>query len=168
MDFTTKTTTPPDWILADYATVNYGSPNGANFTFAKRYDAPYIWTRFYVLFGRIEVVLKVAPGAGIITGAVMMSDDLDEIDWEFSGNNFAKSSGFGQTNYFSRGQTGNSDRGTTNAVDAPQAKFHTYVMDWQADRLIWSIDGVTIRTLVNNGATSGSYMFPQTPSRLHL
>ncbi|EXJ64573.1 hypothetical protein A1O7_00910 [Cladophialophora yegresii CBS 114405] len=168
MDFTQQTTTPPDWILADYAKVDYASPNGANFTIAKRKEAPYIWSRFYVHFGRIEVVMKVATGGGIITGAVMMSDDLDEIDWEFSGNNFGKSSGSVLTNYFGKGQIGWSDRGAYPAVDAPQDKFHTYALDWQPDRLVWSIDGVTVRTLNNNGATTGSYQYPQTPSRLHL
>ncbi|OAP59546.1 hypothetical protein AYL99_06844 [Fonsecaea erecta] len=168
MDFSQQTTTPSDWILADYATVGYGSPNGANFTFAKRYDAPYIWTRFYVLFGRIEVVVQAAPGAGIITSSVMMSDDLDEIDWEWSGNNFAGSSGAVQTNYFGKGQVGNSDRGSQPAVNDPEHNFHTYALDWQPDKLIWSIDGVAVRTLNNNGATTGSYQYPQTPSRLHL
>jgi len=56
IDFTQQADTPADWILADHATVTYGSPNGANFTFGKRKDAPYIWTRFYVLFGRISRV----------------------------------------------------------------------------------------------------------------
>ncbi|KIW90340.1 uncharacterized protein Z519_08984 [Cladophialophora bantiana CBS 173.52] len=167
MDFTQQTTTPSDWILADYATVGYG-PNGANFTFAKRYDAPYIWTRFYLLFGRIEVVVRAAPGAGIITSSVMMSDDLDEIDWEWSGNNFAGSSGAVQTNYFGKGQVGNSDRGSQPVVDDPEHKFHTYSLDWQPDKLVWSIDDVAVRTLENNGATTGSYQYPQTPSRLHL
>ncbi|KIW77837.1 hypothetical protein Z517_07670 [Fonsecaea pedrosoi CBS 271.37] len=168
VDFTQQTTTPADWILADYATVGYGSPNGANFTFAKRYDAPYIWTRFYVLFGRIEVVVQAAPGAGIITSAVMMSDDLDEIDWEWSGNNFAGSSGAVQTNYFGKGQIGYSDRGSQPAVDDPEHKFHTYTLDWTPEKLVWSIDGVAVRTLKNTGATTGSYQYPQTPSRLHL
>ncbi|KAJ4511621.1 60S ribosomal protein L37 [Exophiala dermatitidis] len=168
IDFTQQTTTPSDWILADAATVNYGAPNGANFTFAKRYDAPYIWSRFYVLFGRIEVVLKAAPGAGIITGAVMMSDDLDEIDWEWSGNNFAGSNGKVQTNFFGKGITGYYDRGSTPAVNNPQDQFHTYALDWSPDALTWSIDGQNVRTLKNSHATSGEYQFPQTPSRLHL
>ncbi|EXJ85394.1 hypothetical protein A1O1_05758 [Capronia coronata CBS 617.96] len=168
MDFAQQTTTPSDWILADFAKVDYGAPNGANFTFAKRYDAPYIWSRFYVLFGRIEVVLKAAPGAGIITGAVMMSDDMDEIDWEFSGNNFAGANGKVQTNFFGKGVTGYYDRGTTPAVNAPQDQFHTYALDWSPDALIWSIDGQNVRTLKNTHATSGEYQFPQSPSRLHL
>ena len=41
-----------------------------------------------MLFGKIEVVLQAAPGQGIVSSSVMMSDDLDEIDWEWSGSNF--------------------------------------------------------------------------------
>jgi LysM repeat protein len=168
IDFTQQTETAADWILADHATVTYGAPNGANFTFAKRKDAPYIWTRFYILFGRIEVVLKAAPGAGIITGAVMMSDDADEIDWEWSGNNFAQSRGQVQTNFFGKGIAGTYGRGTAPPVDSPQDQFHTYALDWTPDALTWSIDGNNARTLNNNGLTSGEWQYPQTPSRLHL
>ncbi|KAJ9609093.1 hypothetical protein H2200_006864 [Cladophialophora chaetospira] len=168
MDFTTQTTTPGDWILADYATVNYASPDGANFTISALGQAPYIWSRFYVLFGHIEVVMKVAKGAGIVTGSVMMSDDLDEIDWEFSGNNFGQNSGQVLTNYFGKGQIGWSDRGFYPSVNDPQDTYHTYALDWQSDKLVWSIDGVPVRTLTNNGATSGFYQYPQTPARLHL
>lgn len=168
IDFTQQTETTGDWILADHATVTYGAPNGANFTFGKRRDAPYIWTRFYVLFGRIEFVLKAAPGAGIITGAVMMSDDLDEIDWEWSGNNFAQSKGQVQTNFFGKGIAGSYSRGTAPPVDSPQDQFHTYALDWTPEALTWSIDGKNVRTLSNNHQTSGESQYPQTPSRLHL
>ncbi|KEF58155.1 murein transglycosylase [Exophiala aquamarina CBS 119918] len=163
-----QTDTPAGWILADHATVSYGSPNGANFTFGKRKDAPYIWTRFYILFGRIEVVLKAAPGSGIITGAVMMSDDLDEIDWEWSGNNFAQSTGQVQTNFFGKGIAGTYSRGTAPQVDEPQDQFHTYALDWTPDALTWSIDGKNVRTLNNNHLTYGEWQYPQTPSRLHI
>ncbi|KAK5063193.1 hypothetical protein LTR84_005270 [Exophiala bonariae] len=168
IDFTQQTETTGDWILADHATVTYGAPNGANFTFGKRKDAPYKWTRFYVLFGRIEVVLKAAPGAGIITGAVMMSDDLDEIDWEWSGNNFAQNKGQVQTNFFGKGIAGNYGRGTAPPVDSPQDQFHSYALDWTPESLTWSIDGKNVRTLNNNHETSGEWQYPQTPSRLHL
>lgn len=162
IDFTQQTETTGDWILADHATVTYGAPNGANFTFGKRRDAPYIWTRFYVLFGRIEFVLKAAPGAGIITGAVMMSDDLDEIDWEWSGNNFAQSKGQVQTNFFGKGIAGSYSRGTAPPVDSPQDQFHTYALDWTPEALTWSIDGKNVRTLSNNHQTSGESQYPQT------
>lgn len=60
--------------------VTYGS-NGAEFTIAKRFDAPTLETNFYIFFGEVEVVLKTANGTGIVSSIVMQSDDLDEVDW---------------------------------------------------------------------------------------
>lgn len=167
IDFTQQSTLPANWTLANDETVTYG-PNGAEFTFAKRYDAPYIWTDFYILFGTVEVVMQAAPGTAIISSSVLISDDLDEVDWELSGNNFGATSGSVQTNYFGKGVTGNYDRGTKVATASPQTQFHTYTLDWTPNTLTWSIDGVVLRTLSNDGATSGAYQYPQSPMQLHL
>jgi hypothetical protein len=56
IDFAQQTSLPPNWTTANYETVTYG-PNGAEFRFAKRYDAPYIWTNFHILFGHVETVV---------------------------------------------------------------------------------------------------------------
>ena len=80
IDFTKETALPTEWTLANYETVDFTS-KGAEFTFAKRNDAPYMWTSFYFFFGHIDVVMQAAPGTGIISSSVLLSDDLDEIDW---------------------------------------------------------------------------------------
>ena len=167
VDFTQQPDLPPNWIQANYETVDFG-PNGAEFTFAKRYDAPYIWTNFYMLFGHIDVVMQAAPGVGIISSAVLLSDDLDEIDWEFSGNNFGSPSGKVQTNYYGKVITGNYDRGTQPAANTPETQFHTYTFDWSPQELTWSIDGVVVRTLLATNSDNDTHQYPQTPSRLHL
>lgn len=118
IDFTSTSSIPADWIIADYENVTLG-PNGAAFTFAKRYDAPYMWTAKYLFFGHVEVVMKCAKGTGVISSAVLLSDDLDEIDYEFSGNNFARGQGTAQTNYFGKGIIGDSSRGTYPSVANP-------------------------------------------------
>lgn len=105
IDFTKQTGLPENWTISNYATVTYDSSMGAEFTFAKRYDAPQLWTDFYVFPPvTVETVMQVAPGQGIISSSVLISDDLDEIDWEFSGNNFGYtgSSGMGQNNYYGK------------------------------------------------------------------
>ena len=61
-------------------TVNTGA-NGAEFTLAKRGDAPTIETDFYILFGEISITMKAAHGQGVVSSLVFESDDLDEIDW---------------------------------------------------------------------------------------
>lgn len=49
--------------------------------------------------------------------------------------------------------------------------FHTYEVDWTPDAITWYVDGESVRTLLREdtyNATSGDYMFPQTPSRLEM
>ena len=65
--------------------VQYSSESGAAFTVANRGDAPTIQTKFYIFFGEVEVWMKAATGQGIISSIVLESDDLDEVDWEFTG-----------------------------------------------------------------------------------
>lgn len=158
---------PQDWIQATYENVTYGS-NGVEFTFTQRYDAPFIWTNFYVFFGTVEVVMQAAPGTGVISSAVLLSDDGDEIDWEFSGNNFGSSTGLVQTNYFGKGITGDYDRGTQPQVNSPPTMFHTYTLNWTPTSLTWAVDGTIVRTLLAADADNGSHQYPQSPCRLHL
>lgn len=61
--------------------ITYGGPGGANFTVAKSKDSPTIVSKDYIMWGKFEVTMKAAPGAGIVSSLVLQSDDLDEIDW---------------------------------------------------------------------------------------
>ena len=103
IDFTQQTAIPSDWTISNWATVKFGA-KGAEFTVSKRFESPQLWTNFYMFYGRVEIVAQVAPGTGIVSSAVLMSDDADEIDWEFSGNNFGvkDSDGLGQNNYYGK------------------------------------------------------------------
>lgn len=118
-------------------------------------------TNFNFFFGRVEYVVKAAPGTGIISSMVLLSDDLDEVDWEFRGGVTDSV----QTNYFGKGYTGTYNRSTTNAVTTPQASFHTYAIDWSPDSLVWSIDGKNVRTL---SVADAGFQFPQTPMKVSL
>ncbi|CAK3974461.1 concanavalin A-like lectin glucanase [Lecanosticta acicola] len=173
IDFTQQTAIPANWTLSNYATMNFSSDGGAEFVYAKRYDAPQLWTDFYILFGRVSVEARVANGTGMISSSVLISDDFDEIDFEFSGNNYnmTNTNGKGQNNYFGKGITGSYDRGQYFDVSDPQDSFHTYTFDWSPDALKWEVDGVVIRTFEYNASTTAvgsDYQYPQTPSRLQL
>jgi hypothetical protein len=130
--------------------------SGASFTVAKSGDAPQLNSKWYIMFGHVDFVIKAAPGRGIVSSAVLQSDTLDEIDWEWLGGD----SGQVQSNYFSKGQTTSYNRGAFHANPNNQAEFHTYSIDWTADQIAWQIDGNTIRTLTPETA-QGQY--PQTP-----
>jgi len=55
--------------------------DGAHFRIEKTNDAPTITSNFYIMYGKLDVVLRAAPGAGIVSSLVLLSDVLDEIDW---------------------------------------------------------------------------------------
>lgn len=55
--------------------------DGAEFTVAKKGDAPTIQSKFYIFYGEVTVEMKASPGIGLVSSIVLESDDLDEIDW---------------------------------------------------------------------------------------
>ncbi|KAK1975031.1 family 16 glycosyl hydrolase [Colletotrichum cereale] len=142
--------------------VSYG-PDGAQFVLAKQGDAPTIETSWYFFFGRAEVLMKAAPGTGVVSSVVIESDDLDEVDWEWLGGKDAEV----QTNYFGKGNTTSFDRGAFHAVSASQGEFHNYTIDWTPDAVTWYINNNLVRTL-NFADAVGGKNFPQTPARLRL
>jgi hypothetical protein len=77
--------------------LTYG-PEGAEFTVAKKGDAPTIGSEAFLHFGYVEVVMKAAPGVGIVSSIVLQSDNLDEVDWEWIGGVDSRV----QQNYFGK------------------------------------------------------------------
>lgn len=160
-DFTKGKSALDGWLTVS-GNVEFGD-DGAEFTVAKKGDAPTIDTDFYFLFGKAEVELKAAPGTGIVSSIVLESDVLDEIDWEALGGDTTQI----QTNYFGKGDTSSYDRATYETVATPQETFHTYTIEWSPKSVSWAIDGNTVRTL-NYADAKGGSRFPQTPARLRL
>ncbi|KAG8160784.1 hypothetical protein KVR01_009048 [Diaporthe batatas] len=157
------------WTIADYASFRVDSKDGGVFPIERRTDAPYIWTTSYFLYGHVDVVMQAAPGIAIISSAVLMSDTADEIDWEWSGNNYRQSKPNVQTNYFGKGITANYDRSTSVFTEFEMtAGLHKYGIDWTAESLTWSIDGQVVRTLPRRDCDNADHQYPQTPSRFHL
>ncbi|OHE92271.1 glycosyl hydrolase family 16 [Colletotrichum orchidophilum] len=142
--------------------ITYGS-DGAEFTLKKKGDAPTIETSWYFFFGRAEVIMKAAPGTGIVSSVVIESDDLDEVDWEWLGGQDAQV----QTNYFGKGNTTSYDRGAFHTIAATQTEYHNYTIDWTKEAVTWYINSNLVRTL-NYADAVGGKNFPQTPARLRL
>ncbi|KAK2049245.1 family 16 glycosyl hydrolase [Colletotrichum somersetense] len=136
---------------------------GALFSISKETEAPTMASKKYIFFGKIDVVLKAAPGQGIVTSIVLQSDDLDEIDWEWVGGDNTQV----QTNYFGKGDTSTYDRGAFHTVSNPLNDYHTYTIDWTQDSVKWIIDGALVRELKYADAKGGA-MFPQTPMEVKI
>ncbi|KAI1204987.1 glycoside hydrolase family 16 protein [Annulohypoxylon truncatum] len=150
------------FTAADGTTVTYDG-NGAVFTINKAADAPTITSNKYIFFGKVELVVEAAPGAGIVTSFVLQSDDLDEIDWEWIGSDTTQV----QSDYFGKGDTSTYDRGGYHSVSNPQSNYYTYTLDWTKDYVRWYINGQQVRELLYADAKGGT-RFPQTPMQIKL
>lgn len=138
--------------------------NGSVFTIKMSGDSPSLHSKFYLFFGRLEVVMKAASGRGIISTAILQSEDLDEIDWEFMGSN----STHGFTNYYGKGNTTAGDRGFEPKMDSsPLDDYHNYTIDWTKERTQWILDDKVIRTLKFEEALGGKN-YPQTPMNVRI
>ncbi|KAM0553399.1 hypothetical protein ACHAPJ_007413 [Fusarium lateritium] len=136
---------------------------GAVFTISGPNQAPTIATGKFLFFGRIDIEVQASTGVGICTSAVLQSDNLDEIDWEWLGGDNAQV----QSNYFSKGDVSTYDRGAFHPVANPTGQFHTYSIDWTPSKIDWIIDNTVVRTL-NYADAKGGSAFPQTPMQVKL
>lgn len=143
-------------------TVDFDADNGASFTINKQGDSPTLRTKFYFFFGRTEIWLKVAPGQGIVSSMMWLSDDLDEVDWEFLGSNKS----FATTNYFGKGRQ-DWHNGGAHPMTGMQDDFHNYTTTWTKEQIQWFIDGKHVRTLTPNDANK-TQNYPQTPMRMSI
>ncbi|GMM38338.1 hypothetical protein DASC09_056770 [Saccharomycopsis crataegensis] len=163
LDFTTET--PYFSPLAEGSRIKY-TDNGLVEWFENHGDAPSLRSNFYIYYGKVEVVCKTASGVGLISNVFLQSDDGDEIDFEWISTYNTQVT----TNYFGKGITGNYDRGTVQKVGAAlDEAYHTYTIDWQKDKTVWSVDGQVIRTLsISEISNTGDYQYPNSPMRVFL
>ncbi|KAK2872007.1 hypothetical protein FQN49_002627 [Arthroderma sp. PD_2] len=136
----------------------YGK-DGVSLTIGKRFDAPTLTSDFYIMFGHVEWEIQAAPGKGIVSSAVLLSDDLDEIDWEFIGGDNAQV----QSNYFGQGNVETYDRAAFHPAPNNNGQFHTYSVDWTSTKTTWFIDGKNVRELTPETSKN---QYPQTPMRV--
>ncbi|TDZ54810.1 putative extracellular glycosidase [Colletotrichum trifolii] len=134
--------------------------DGVSFTVASSGQAPQLMSLFYIMFGRVEITLKAATGAGIVSSLVLQSDTLDEIDLEWLGADPTEV----QSNYFGKGDVTSYNRGQFHKTDNNQEKFMTYVIDWTSERVVFTVDGVEVRTLTQAEADENQY--PQSPMQV--
>ncbi|KAL9111664.1 MAG: hypothetical protein Q9227_003938 [Pyrenula ochraceoflavens] len=142
--------------------INYDKTNGATFSITRKGIAPTLTSKFYVMYGRFEVAIKTAAGQGIVSDVILQSDDQDEVDLEWVGGQGTQV----QTNYYSlRNRDPVYNQGFTKDIGSNlQSDFHTYTVDWTADRLIFGVDGKPIRTV--NSTDDDQY--PRTPMKITM
>lgn len=139
--------------------------SGAEFTVTKSGDAPTIQSTWYLFFGRVSFFLKAAPGTGIVSSAILESDDLDELDWEWLGGTPYVDKV--QSNYFGKGNSTTYDRAAWATASATQTTTHNYTIAWSSSTTTWYVDDVAVRTLNYADAVSGTN-YPQTPMNIRI
>ncbi|XXQ39224.1 GH16 domain-containing protein [Plasmodiophora brassicae] len=103
-----------------------------------------------------------------VTSFISVSTALDEIDLEITG---ADPTNVGANWYFKGTQmldaNGHNINGYTMRTPDDNSKhFHTYTLDWNAERITWAIDGVVQHTSTAASAAAAGEDFPSTPSRI--
>ena len=156
-DLTNATLDSNTWNISD-GTVSYKNDQGT-FTINTKQDSPTAISNFYIFFGSVSVIMKSAVGKGIVSSIALLSDDLDEIDWEWIGSNNTHV----QTNYFGKGETGSFNRSTWVPVGTPQNTWHNYTIAWSQAQLEWWIDNKQVRVLPYAQAEGAGKNYPQTP-----
>lgn len=152
------------WTKQNNGKIDWDEKAGATFQIDRSGDSPMVASKFYMLFGRLEVVMKAAPGKGIVSSAILQSEALDEIDWEFLGSNTTHV----LSNYYGKGNDTYGNRGREYPIGkAPQEEFHNYTIDWTKERIQWWLDGKMLRELLPTEALNGKN-YPQTPMNVRL
>ncbi|KAH6687748.1 concanavalin A-like lectin/glucanase domain-containing protein [Plectosphaerella plurivora] len=163
VDFTTQTDAAP-FDLHGNKGVEFQPDDGTVITLnSEKQVDPTLFLSQYIFFGRVEVVLRSAPGRGIVTSVMLQSDTLDEIYFEWIGSD----SNQVRTNYVRDGNAEGYDREANHTVSNPADESHNYTIDWTKDRINWFIDGKQVRQLTYASAHQGS-QFPQTPAMLNI
>ena len=131
-------------VTAGADLVSFGD-NGADLTIAKQGDSVTVETAFYIMFGSVEMLFQAASGQGIISTFNLLSDDLDEVDWEIMGGNTS----FVENNYYGWG-----NQSQYNAKYFPthgwnggaQGGIHNFTVNWSKEEIQWIMDGDVVRT----------------------
>lgn len=152
------------WTLETGTTLSY-SDAGALFEIHTSTQAPTIASSKYIMFGDVTVNMLASAGTGIVSSFILLSDDLDELDWEWLGSTDTSV----ESNFFGKGNTTTYDRAIYHTVATPIETMHEYKIIWTAASTQWLIDGTVVRTLDFGDALAlGGKNYPQTPMRIKM
>ncbi|OMJ11571.1 putative glycosidase crf1 [Smittium culicis] len=108
--------------------------------------------KYKITTGKIEALMKVPTGDGVVTGISMYGQNGDEIDIEIQGSNTKQM----VDNYYYKGTAGLT---AANPIVAPNsadlsADFHIYGIELLTNSINWYLDGVLVQTISKTDATT--------------
>ncbi|KAJ2156573.1 putative glycosidase CRH2 [Coemansia sp. RSA 552] len=153
---------------------NNAKAAGGNLELDMTYDAPNnkgfgatVKASHTIKYGKVTARMKSASVApGVVTSFIIINEQTgDEIDFEWVG----KAPTEVQTNYYYKKILDYTQMTAAQVSTDTSAAFHDYTIDWSADRIVWLVDNVAIRTLNRadtlNPAT-GVYAYPTSEARI--
>lgn len=146
-------------VTAGTSLISFGNDNGADLSLQKKGDTVTIKSNFYIFFGSVSIVMKAAPGTGIISTIILLSDDLDEVDWEIMGGNTTTV----ENNYYGWGNTSQYNSKYP-ALDGAAEAYHNYTINWTQEKIQWILDNNVVR----EAPYEAPGMYPQTPCRVQF
>lgn len=156
-----------DWIV-DQGQILHTNDNGGELvvTLSQENGGTRLSSTRFIHYGTITARVKTGRWQGVVSAFITMSNVKDEIDWEWPGGNITQA----QTNYFWQGVRGATSNGkTVDGLSDTYANYHDYTIDWQPDKLTFSIDGNPVQTINQaDTVTGGVSHYPNTPSRIQL
>ncbi|KAI0365172.1 concanavalin A-like lectin/glucanase [Pilatotrama ljubarskyi] len=127
---------------------------------------------FTFLYGKVTYAFSGPAVPGVVTAAILIADEHDEIDVELVGgdpqhwqtNVFAPAAHDDQPLYGVFGEIEDYAHAPKNVKNT-----HFYTIDWNAERIQWSVDGSEVRTLRKaDTKKNGALHYPAHPVRLQL
>jgi beta-glucanase (GH16 family) len=115
-------------------------------------------SRFEVAYGRLEARIKVARGAGLWSAFWMLGTNIDQVGWPQAGEiDIMENVGRLGNQVFGTlhgpGYSGGQSYGGSYDLGTPFADgYHTFAVEWQPDKIVWSIDGIAYFTATPNDA----------------
>ncbi len=129
----------------------------SSLSFAKNYKGAEIYTNVEYTYGKWEMRMRAAKASGTLStfflyknGSEKGIDPWEEIDIEIKGKDSAQTV---QTNIIT-GLNGNVKSEELHNPYAFGDKFYTFTLEWTPGKVVWKIDGATVRTTEGGQADS--------------
>jgi beta-glucanase (GH16 family) len=117
-------------------------------------------------YGKIEIHAKLPKGRGLWPAAWMLGANIDKVGWPKAGEidimehvGFNPDSIFGTVHTEAYNHMKNTQKGKTILINDPYTKFHTFAVDWSADKMDFLLDHQVYYTIYNEKTGTDAWPF---------
>ncbi|MEU4105076.1 family 16 glycosylhydrolase [Streptomyces tanashiensis] len=122
---------------------------------------------FTQAYGRFEARIKIPRGQGIWPAFWMLGNDLGTVGWPNSGEidimeNIGREPSTVHGTVHGPGYSGAGGLGSAYSLPGGHAfadDFHVFAVDWSPNSLVWSVDGITYKTLTPADTGGNKWVF---------